>query len=192
MFHKVQSWAHYSIFSIPMNYRVLRKPIWSCMLMTPPSFFAEDDRDLLLWRVDSSVESLNEYFIANDLLMIVGETQTLLFSNRSNDNLTINYERNSFVWTENILFLGVNVDRRLDWGCHTDNLETGMAKYCYCSENISEAVALSGYFAYIHTKISYWIIFWGNSSDVNRVLVLQKRCLIVNSIFFLQNVTKLI
>ena len=143
--------------------------------------FAEDDRDLLLRRVDSAVESLNEYFIANDLLMNVGKTQTLLFSNRSNDNLTINYEGNSFVSAENILFLGVYVDRRLDWRCHIDNLATDMAKYCYAlrvvSENISEAAALSAYYAYIHTRISYGIIFWGNSSDVNRILVLQKRCL---------------
>ena len=50
--------------------------------------FTKYDRDLLLRRVDSAVESLNEYFIANDLLMNVGKTQTLLFSNRSNDNLT--------------------------------------------------------------------------------------------------------
>ena len=143
--------------------------------------FAEDDRDLLLRRVDSGVESLNKYFIANDLLMNVGKTQTLLFSNRSNDNLTINYDGNNFVSAENILFLGVYVDRRLDWRCHIDNLATDMARYCYAlrvvSENISEAAALSAYYAYIHTRISYGIIFWGNSSDVNRILVLQKRCL---------------
>ena len=109
--------------------------------------FAEDDRDLLLRRVDSAVESLNEYFIANDLLMNVGKTQTLLFSNRSNKNLTSTYEGNSFVSTENILFLGVYVDRRLDWGCHIDNLATGLAKHGYAlrvvSENFSEAAALS-------------------------------------------------
>ena len=60
--------------------------------------FAEDDRDF------SNLELLNEYFIANDLLMNVRKTQTLLFSNRSNDNLTINYKGNSFVSAENILF----------------------------------------------------------------------------------------
>ena len=56
-----------------------------------------------------------------------------------------------------------------------------MAKYCYAlrvvSENVSETAELSAYFAYIHTRISYGIIFWRNSSDVNRILVLQKRCL---------------
>ena len=127
--------------------------------------FAEDDRDLLLRRVDSAVESLNEYFIANDLLMNVGKTQTLLFSNRSNDNLIINYEGNSFVSAENILFLGIYVDRRLDWRYHIDNLAIDMAKYCYAlrvvSENVSEAAALSAYFAYIHTKISYGLWFLG-------------------------------
>ena len=67
--------------------------------------FAEDDRDLLLRRVDSAVESPNKYFIVNDLLMNVNKTQTLLFLNRSNDNPTINYDGNNFVSAENILFL---------------------------------------------------------------------------------------
>ena len=113
--------------------------------------------------------------------MNVVKTETLIFSNRSNDNLTITYEGNSFVSAENILFLGVYVDRRLDWGCHIDNLATGLAKHGYAlkvvSENVRKAAALSAYFAYIHTRISYGIIFWGNASDVNRILVLQKRCL---------------
>lgn len=143
--------------------------------------FAEDDRDILLQRVDSAVRSLNEYFVANDLLMNVNKTQTLLFSNRNNDAVTTAFEGNDFVSAENILFLGIHVDRRLDWRCHIDYLAKSMAKYCYAlrviADSVSEMAALSAYFAYIHSRMGYGIIFWGNSSDVNRILVLQKRCL---------------
>lgn len=37
--------------------------------------------------------------------------------------------------------------------------------------------ALSVYYAYVHSRLRYGIIFWANSSDAYKIFILQKRCL---------------
>jgi len=50
---------------------------------------------------------------------------------------------------------------------------------CYALRNIKHIVPIDTlrviYFAHIHSIISYGIIFWGNSSYVNKVFILQKK-----------------
>lgn len=45
------------------------------------------------------------------------------------------------------------------------------------TSNIGIPAAINAYHAYVHSKIRYGVIFWGNSTEVNRVAILQKRCL---------------
>lgn len=143
--------------------------------------FSENDRNLLLQKVINTMDTLNEYFSANDLLLNIDKTQTLYFGNRNNENLTVHYRGNNFVSSDHVLFLGINIDKRLDWRFHINSLALNIARYSYAlrviSENVCIEAALTAYHAYVHSRIRYGIIFWGNSSDVQRVLVLQKRCL---------------
>ena len=143
--------------------------------------FAEENKELLLQKVVNAVDSLKEYFFSNDLYMNVTKTQTLLFSNKNNESLTITYEDNDLESKDDVLFLGVHVDKRLDWKCHVDFLANNISRYCYAlrviTNHISEKAALLAYYAYVHSRIQYGIIFWGNSCDVDRILILQKRCI---------------
>lgn len=77
------------------------------------------------------------------------------------------------------MLLGLHIDKKLDWKCHIDFLAKNIASYCYAMkvirDQINETAALSAYYAYIHSRLKYGIIFWGNSSDISRILILQKR-----------------
>lgn len=78
-------------------------------------------------------------------------------------------------------FLGLTIDSRLDWGEHTEKLCLCLARYNYAlkilSVSVSRDVAMMAYHAFVQSRISYGIIFWGNTSHIKRVLLLQKRCL---------------
>ena len=78
-------------------------------------------------------------------------------------------------------FLGVQIDCRLDWKSHIEVLASSISKYCYAlrviSDHVSAKAAVVAYHAYIQSRLRYGVIFWGNSSDIHRVMVMQKRCL---------------
>ncbi|KAL3278381.1 hypothetical protein HHI36_013709 [Cryptolaemus montrouzieri] len=56
-----------------------------------------------------------------------------------------------------------------------------MARYVYALRTLSKLVnvstAFTAYNAYIHSRLRYGIVIWGNSSDILRLLLLQKRCI---------------
>ena len=41
---------------------------------------------------------------------------------------------------------------------------------------VSLEILLQVYYAHIHSNIKYGVLFWGNSTDVDRILIVQKRC----------------
>ena len=45
------------------------------------------------------------------------------------------------------------------------------------THNICTEAALIAYHAHVHSRIGYGILLWGNGSEVDRILILQKRCL---------------
>ncbi|KAL3286674.1 hypothetical protein HHI36_001171 [Cryptolaemus montrouzieri] len=85
----------------------------------------------------------------------------------------------AMVSSNSLKFLGVSVDYRLDWGDHVDQLANDMARYVYARRTLSELVnvstAFTAYNAYIDSRLRCGIVIWGNSSDILRLLLLQKR-----------------
>lgn len=80
-----------------------------------------------------------------------------------------------------VTFLGIVIDHRLDWSVHVDTVSSKLSGYCYALSHIAQLVgvesALTAYHALVESRIRYGIIFWGNSTDSHRVLILQKRLL---------------
>ncbi|KAL3284705.1 hypothetical protein HHI36_018854 [Cryptolaemus montrouzieri] len=87
-------------------------------------------------------------------------------------------DKTAMVSSNSLKFLGVSVDYRLDWRDHVDKLANDMARYVYALRTLSELVnvskAFTAYNAYIDSRLRYGVI-WGNSSDILRLLLLQKR-----------------
>jgi hypothetical protein len=82
--------------------------------------------------------------------------------------------------------LGLTTDTTLTWK-HIGELTSKMNKACYAIRSIKPFMSLdvlrSTYFSYIHSIISYGIIFWGNSSHSEEIIKIQKRIIrvIMNS-----------
>jgi hypothetical protein len=81
--------------------------------------------------------------------------------------------------------LGLIIDETFSWNQHTDQIATKMFSACYASKNLKHIVHIVHivpqstlrriYYAYIHSILSYGIIFWGRSSNVNKLFILQKK-----------------
>lgn len=133
-------------------------------------------------KIFNAIGKLEQYFTPLNLKLNPEKTQVIKFSNRILNNPAVFTNGNTTLTSvKNTSFLGIKIDTRLDWKYHIECLSTNMAKYCYAlkviSQNINSETAFVAYHAYIQSRIRYGIIFWGNSSNIDRVFILQKRCL---------------
>jgi hypothetical protein len=75
-------------------------------------------------------------------------------------------------------FLGLIIDETLSWNQHVDQTATKLCSACYALRNLKHIVPQSTvrtvYCAYIHSILSYGIIYWGRSSNVSKLFILQK------------------
>ena len=94
-----------------------------------------------------------------------------------------NYLTNS----DSVRFLGLTLDKNLSWKLHIDQLCSKLASACFILRTLSSLETQQNmmvvYFSYFQSVMTYGVIFWGNSTDRNKVFKLQKRAirLITNS-----------
>jgi hypothetical protein len=73
------------------------------------------------------------------------------------------------------------LDDTLSWKSHRDHLVCKLSSACFAIQTlqsvVSEATLRAVYFSYIHSILSYGIIFWANCSDSNKIFKLQKRAI---------------
>jgi hypothetical protein len=76
-------------------------------------------------------------------------------------------------------FWGPIIDETLSWNQHTDQIATKLCSACYAlrylEHIIPQSTLRSIYYAYTHSILSYGIIFWRRSSNVNKLFILQKK-----------------
>lgn len=133
-------------------------------------------------KIANAINTLQRWFHENNLTLNLDKTQILNFSfHETKYRLCIPYYNDTYIDSNNtIYFLGIGLDSRLDWTYHIDSLLSKTGKYAYALRMmnvlINRQTALTAYYAHVHSRLSYGIIFWGRSSDFIRVFRLQKRC----------------
>lgn len=133
------------------------------------------------------VENIASYFKKNDLHINAEKSVYIDFALRPmvtptfSNSAVIGLNMDKFSVVDSTKFLGVNIDRYLKWSGHIDILCSRIAGLCFAikrlKEHLSMAVLKMFYFAHVHSSISYGIVAWGSSSEISRVLLLQKRAL---------------
>jgi hypothetical protein len=81
----------------------------------------------------------------------------------------------------NIKFLGIEIDKFMNWKAHMKVILPKLGKACFTIRNMKFCSNIETlrviYLAYFHSSMKYGIIFWGNSTEARKVFFLQKRCL---------------
>jgi len=89
--------------------------------------------------------------------------------------------------TQSLKLSGLTINTSLTLKYHIGELTSRLNKACYAIRSIKPFMSLdvlrSTYFSYVHSIISYGIIFWGNSSHSEEIFKIQKRIvrIIMNS-----------
>ena len=107
---------------------------------------------------------------------------------RKEDPFTTTYNDHILTTSDHTKFLGIEIDSELNWKEHVQYLAKKISSFTYAlrivSNSVNEEAALTAYYSYVNSRITYGIIFWGNSADSPRIFRLQKSC--IRSIFHLR------
>jgi hypothetical protein len=94
-------------------------------------------------------------------------------------DLKINYQGNYVKNSTNTKFLGLIIDDSLSWKDHIDQMTSKLNTACFVIRTLqsilSQETLRMVYFAYVHSTMSYGIIFWGNLPYSETIFKMQKK-----------------
>jgi len=80
-------------------------------------------------------------------------------------------------------FLGLIIDETQSWNQHIDQIATKLCSACYALINLKHIVPQSTlrtiYYTYIHSILSYGVIFWRRSSNFKKIIYFTKENLFI-------------
>ena len=130
---------------------------------------------------DKIFGDINKWFKVNQLVLNYNKTHYLQFNTKNSRDyaLKLNYQGNYVKSSSNTKFLGLIIDDSLSWMAHIDQMMHKLNTACFVIRTIqdimSQETLIMVYFAYIHSTISYGIIFWGMNHIVRRFSKFEKR-----------------
>jgi len=122
-----------------------------------------------------------EWFSANKLVLNLEKTNIIKYvtNNLPYCALTIGHKDKYMEEVVNLKLIGIQIDNHLNWKNHIDQIVPKLSAACYmvrqmyyiCNNDTFKLM----YFAYFYSVASYGIILGGNSSNIKKILTLQKR-----------------
>jgi hypothetical protein len=131
--------------------------------------------------IHQSLTSLITWFNSNRLTLNINKTHYIEFKTKNYYQVQtkVQYDHKDLTNSTETKFLGLIIDETLSWNQHTDLIAAKLCSACYVLRNLKhivpQATLRTIYYAYIHSILSYGIIFWGNSSNVNKPFIVQKK-----------------
>ena len=131
--------------------------------------------------INQTFLDINTWFKDNLLSLNFNKTHSLEFRVKHCCNVNTEIKCNQKYITKATMtkLLGLIIDDILTWKQHIDQIVSKMCTACCTIQNIKSLVSLDTlriiYSVHIHSILSYGIIFWGNSSYINKIFILQKK-----------------
>lgn len=145
--------------------------------------FKVDRKNSNLDKANNTLSYILKWFASNNLALNTKKTKCIKFSLSNVDNacnrIVLNNEMLEFV--PNTVFLGITVDSKLQWGSHIKTLAGKLSSAVFAIRKIRQLTDIPTakivYFSYFHSLLSYGILLWGRSADIETIFVLQKRAI---------------
>lgn len=126
--------------------------------------------------------NVSTWFTENRLILNTDKTNLICFkTKRSNaENIDeIKIGNDTLVASDNVKFLGVYINKNLDWSFHINKVVKKLSSVCYgirvVGKYMNEKAKKNLYFANFESILKYGIIFWGRDSNIQNAFVTQKR-----------------
>lgn len=115
------------------------------------------------------LSSAERWFAANYLTLNSDKTNTMVLTLRKHD----------FDNPESVKFLGIHIDKCLNWNVHVDETAKKLNKTIYCIRSLINCVTINVlrvvYFSLFQSHLSYGILAWGHSAQSKRLFKIQRR-----------------
>jgi len=134
------------------------------------------DSNDLDFNINQSFHNIISWFYSNLLILNFNKTQYVEFSTKNYHQVKtkVKYEHGN----SETKFLGLIIDKTLSWNQHIDQIAIKLFSAFYALRSLKHIVPLfklrTIYYAYIHSILSYGIIFWGRS-NVKKLFTLLKK-----------------
>jgi len=147
--------------------------------------------DDLSLKLSNVCHEFKEWCKINRLVVNVNKTTIIQFALSKKmiaPDLNVFMSGNKIKVTDKTKFLGTHLDSCLSWQNHIDavcsRLNSAFYAILQLKDSLDVTSLLNVYYALVYSALSYNVIFWGNASYIERVLILQKR--IIRLIFNLK------
>jgi hypothetical protein len=159
--------------------------------ISTPILFADDtsilvtdkNLDILASKLNAVFQIIINWFSSNLLALNFSKTHSMQFLTKNSkiiDN-NINFKTIELTETPHITFLGLEIDNQLSWNLHIDKISNKLTSICFmlraAKPYISSSTLKTIYYSLFHSVMSYGIVFWGHSSNTQRIFILQKRAI---------------
>ena len=130
--------------------------------------------------INSVMTEIINWFQSNLLTLICNKTHFLQFLTKKQNEIKIQIIAPNSVITNinSTKFLGLIINNTLSWKDHIAALTSKLNKTCHAIREIKPFMSLDAfrmiYFSYVHSVMSYGIIFWGNSHYSNSIFKIKK------------------
>lgn len=132
-----------------------------------------------------TLENINNWMTRNNLIVniektniIQFQTNTRIFKDKLFKHVTFNNKIINCI--SSTRFLGIYVDNFCNWKDQIDILCNKLDRFVYVLRRIkdisSQNTSVLAYNGYVSSLLRYCIVIWGNSVEVHRVFVAQKKC----------------
>lgn len=141
---------------------------------------ASDD-ELLTKQSESILSITQSYFSGIDLYFNHKKTEVIKFHNWQNkcSNIVIPFEGTQLIGAESTKFLGLFIDKNLNWKTHCQSLIKKLSSSSYLFRHmrqiLSKELLVTLYYAQIDSRLRYGVIFWGDSTLASEVFLCQKK-----------------
>lgn len=134
-------------------------------------------------KLNSTLNTITTFLKSHNLMLNLDKTKIIQFKPYQKVPLSIDFSyRNSKIDdVTSATLLGIDLDSNMNWKCHVEKLSKRLSSFIYALRHLKRATdlktALTAYYAYAYSRISYGLIIWGNTTDIDKIFILQKKCI---------------
>jgi len=201
---KVTSAKHFIKWGVPQG-SILGPILFLCYIKDLPKTIANPiNNKLCLYADDSNLKvsgknvndleisafveltNIQQFLNTNNLYLNASKMNFMPFSTKQNKNKTepnLIVNSTSIEQVSNTKFLGLHIDKHLDWNFHIEKLLKILNSGLFALKKMSYLCNLDAlkkvYFAHIHSHICYGISLYGATSkqNLNKILTVQKKAI---------------
>jgi hypothetical protein len=141
--------------------------------------FAAKTQAELFQKSNNAVIHALKWFQSNQLFLNPIKTNVQFTPTKVPTVLNIQYAGHTFPQVEVVRFLGLQLDKQITWRNRLHFLLNKLSKACFVLRRLRNVLDIDAlnlvYVAYFQSVVKYGIVFWGNSYNLNKVFLLQKR-----------------